>query len=315
MLRRRQASQATPGTQASRRSGPRPEDVLLIGFLLAVVAIAAVAVVLMLDDTSDGAHQDPAELVHVHGLGINPGDGQLYAASHSGLFRIESKNEAVRIAQRYQDTMGFTVAGPNRFLASGHPDLREKALQIEGKPPLLGLIESTDAGETWTPISLLGESDFHSLNMVEGLIVGYDSVGGRVLVSSDGTTWETRSVVPLRDLTAKPDDATQMAALDLGGNLVRSADGGRSWTIDRQAPVGGAVVRWGTSGMWIGGEDGVLHREDAGSGRWVIARRFDSGIEALLSVESDLYVATMSEGILYSPDQGQDWAVAYEPRS
>ena len=315
MLRRPQASRVTRTSRESRPSRRRPEDVLLIGFIVAVVAIAAVALVVMQDDSSGGAHQDPAELVHVHGLGINPDDGQLYAASHSGLFRIDSKDEAVRIAERYQDTMGFTVAGPDRFLASGHPDLREAALQIEGKPPLLGLIESTDAGETWTPMSLLGESDFHSLTVVNGLIVGYDSVGGRVLVSSDGTTWETRSEISLRDLTAKPDDATQMAALDLEGNLLRSQDGGRNWTVDRQAPVGGTIVRWGTSGIWVGGEDGVLHQGNPESGRWVIAQSFDSAIEALLSVDKELYVATMSEGILYSPDEGQDWTVAYDARS
>jgi hypothetical protein len=36
--------------------------------------------------------------------------------------------------------MGFTIVGPNRFLGSGHPDLRDDL------PPLLGLIESTNRG-------------------------------------------------------------------------------------------------------------------------------------------------------------------------
>lgn len=77
-----------------------------------------------------------------------PADGALYAATHTGLFRLDGDGNVERIADRYQDTMGFTVAGPDEFLASGHPDLRDKELQVEGKPPLLGLIESPDAGRT-----------------------------------------------------------------------------------------------------------------------------------------------------------------------
>src|SRR5687767_322438 len=84
--------------------------------------------------------------VHVHGLGVNPADRALFIATHTGMFRVpEGERRAKRVADRYQDTMGFTVVGPDRFLGSGHPDGREKL------PPFLGLIESRDAGETWKP--------------------------------------------------------------------------------------------------------------------------------------------------------------------
>ncbi|MDQ3275042.1 MAG: exo-alpha-sialidase, partial [Actinomycetota bacterium] len=63
---------------------------------------------------------DPG-VVHVHGLGINPKDGALFVATHTGVFRIPESGQAVRIADRWQDTMGFTVVGPDHFLASGHP--------------------------------------------------------------------------------------------------------------------------------------------------------------------------------------------------
>jgi hypothetical protein len=66
------------------------------------------------------------------------------------------KKTAERVGDSYQDTMGFTVVGPNRFLGSGHP-------ATDDLPPLLGLIESTDAGKTWEHVSLLGEADSHVL--------------------------------------------------------------------------------------------------------------------------------------------------------
>jgi len=95
---------------------------------------------------------------HIHGLGINPRDGSLFIATHAGLFRApRGEIKATRVGAGTQDTMGFTVIGPDRFLGSGHPG------QGQSGPPALGLIESTDAGQSWRSLSLLGEADFHVL--------------------------------------------------------------------------------------------------------------------------------------------------------
>jgi hypothetical protein len=123
------------------------------------------------DEASDrrAVIEDPGP-VHVHGLGVNPADGALFVATHTGLFRAgPGERRARRVAGRYQDTMGFTVTGPDRFLGSGHPDGREDL------PPFLGLIRSTDAGRTWEPVSLLGERDFHVLEAAGERIYGYGS--------------------------------------------------------------------------------------------------------------------------------------------
>ena len=293
----------------------QPEDVLVVGFFLAVVAATAIVVVALREDSSGSGQDESSQLVHIHGLGINPEDDRLYAASHRGLFRIDGRDVAVRIGERYQDTMGFTVTGPDRFLASGHPGPRESDFQLEGKPPLLGLIESTDAGANWTSRSLLGQADFHSLALVDGLIVAYDSAKSRVLVSPNGTTWQTRSEQPLRDLTVNPDDATQMAAIDPEGNLLRSGDSGRTWAIDPTGPGSGSVVRWGRSGIWVGGADGVLHNADPTSGRWIVTRGFGAPIQALLITEGDVYAAIAGKGIMRSGNQGERWAVVYDQGS
>ncbi len=79
---------------------------------------------------------------HIHGLGIDPADGMLYAGSHYGLFRVPVEG-AVTLVSPVQDFMGFTVAGPDRFLASGHPG------EDQDGPSSVGLIESTDGGESW----------------------------------------------------------------------------------------------------------------------------------------------------------------------
>jgi hypothetical protein len=92
---------------------------------------------------SGGADERRAQ--HIHGLGIKPADGALMIATHSGLFRAaKGAQTAEPVGDRRQDTMGFTVVGPNRFLGSGHPDPRDDL------PPLLGLIRSDDGGRKWT---------------------------------------------------------------------------------------------------------------------------------------------------------------------
>jgi len=119
---------------------------------------------------------DDPGLIHVHGLGINPADNTLYAATHTGLFAVRD-GAGQRVASRLQDTMGFTVVGSDHFLGSGHPDFRDPQLYQPDRRPLLGLIETRDAGRSWQPLSLLGEADFHALQLTHGRVYGYDATG------------------------------------------------------------------------------------------------------------------------------------------
>jgi hypothetical protein len=113
---------------------------------LAAVSLICVSVDLAAcsSDTAQGKTAPPSAssapaLDHVHGLGVNPADDTLYIASHSGVYQVTQDGAVERVADRYQDTMGFAVVGPGNFLASGHPDL----------------IESNDAAKTWTALSLI----------------------------------------------------------------------------------------------------------------------------------------------------------------
>ena len=117
-------------------SPPTVRHNALRAYALALVVLALGACANSADnDPSDiPATEDPHLIGHVHGLlGIDPADGTLYAAGHFGVFRIDEDGIATRIADRWQDTMAFTVTGPGTFLASGHPDVRENL------PPHLGL--------------------------------------------------------------------------------------------------------------------------------------------------------------------------------
>jgi hypothetical protein len=156
--RRAQAPPPKPQTRV-------PRALLLFAALGAIGLIAAGALLWQSsgdEETFSGVPPADPGPVHVHGLGVNPADGALFIATHTGLYRVEpGERKAERVGGSYQDTMGFTIVGANRFLGSGHPDINEA--REENLPSLLGLIESTDEGESWQPISLSGEADFHVL--------------------------------------------------------------------------------------------------------------------------------------------------------
>lgn len=248
-----------------------------------------------------------AGVVHVHGLGINPKDGALYAATHTGLFRIPESGVAERIADRHQDTMGFTVAGPDRFLGSGHPDMRD--YRAGRLPALLGLVESSDAGATWQSRSLSGKADFHALRAAHGRIYGFDSTSGAFMVSDDGMTWETRATVPIRDFAVSPSDPDLVVATSQRGTL-RSRDGGRSWAVLTAPPL--VLLDWATQDtLWAAAADGVIFRSADGGDSWVQRGALGGPPEALLAAAGTLYAAVHEQGIFRSDDGGVTWRLHY----
>lgn len=140
-----------------------------------VVALATVlGTACSRDDPAFGRPESsPPVLGHVHGLGIDPLDGRLYIATHHGLFRdgAAGLEKVGTSAAADRDLMGFLVAGPGVFLASGHPSPREAA------PNPLGLVRSTDGGLSWQTVALGGEVDFHALDQGPEGIYGVDAEG------------------------------------------------------------------------------------------------------------------------------------------
>ena len=238
-------------------------------------------------------------LGHVHGLGVDPADGTLYVASHFGVFRVKETGEPERVADRWQDTMGFAVVGPGRFLGSGHPDLREDL------PTSLGLIESTDGAKTWTSVSLQGEADFHSLEPVGGRIYAYDSRSGSLIVSTDRKKWDTISIQPLLDLAADPADPDTVYATTDEGALVRSVDNAAL------VPVAGAptltAIDWQPNGPLVGvAPDGTVMVSTAGQSDWQKSGSLDGPVEALDASPGRWHAAT-DTGVYESTDDGATW--------
>ena len=260
------------------------------------------------DPRPDHVADDPG-VSHVHGLGVNPADGSLIVATHYGTFRIPAdSDEAIRIGDSFQDTMGFTVVGPDRFYGSGHPDL---AGMQAGQPGSLGLIESTNAGETWANVSLSGRVDFHGLAFAHGHVYGWDSGTQRFMVSADGKEWENRSTLPMYGFAVDPDDGEHVIAATPDG-LASSTDGGRTWTGGDGPPL--RALSWdAAAGLWgADGTGGVWHSTQGG---WVRAGTLPGPAQALLATPDGLYAAagdgSGATGIYRSTDDGETWQLRY----
>jgi photosystem II stability/assembly factor-like uncharacterized protein len=289
-----------------------------VRFALCLVPLAVVALLVLgcggADDSNerDGPRIEDPGPVHVHGLGINPSDGALFIATHTGLFRAPSGgSKPRRVAGRYQDTMGFTVVGPDRFLGSGHPDGRENL------PPFLGLIESHDAGETWKPVSLLGKRDFHVLEAAGRHVYGFGSdfetKQASLLVSNNGgRSWRRRRPPKgLISLAIHPDDRARIVASG-EQRLYASSDAGRGWRpLDGDA----ALLAWPAETRLFGVSlEGALARSEDGGRSWETVGNV-GGQPAAFEAESgeELYVALHDGTVKRSTDGGGSWSVRSKP--
>lgn len=246
--------------------------------------------------------------VHVHGLGLNPADDRVYVATHTGLWRLAADGEPERVGDTYADFMGFSVVGPDHFLASGHPDLRTDS------PPLLGLIESRDGGVTWDNVSQLGVADFHALRAAHDRVYAWSSTDATFSVSSDGIEWERRATVSVIDFVVDPADPGHVLASSAdsleAAALVASRDGGRTWD-----PIEGPGVErlsWEKTGRLFGVDaQGRVWRSTDGGESWKQAGEIGGRAGALLDTGEALYAAAASSAIVRSTDDGTTWVVLF----
>ncbi len=285
-------------TELAPSRSPRLPSLLLSAALL----IVSLNLLACGEDSADSGSGEAIE--HVHGLGINPADDALFIATHSGLFRSAEGSElAERVGTSTQDTMGFTVAGPDRFLGSGHPG------PGEGGPPHLGLIESTDAGSNWSEVSLAGEADFHVLRYAQNTVYGFNGLTGLLMVSADeGETWTEREPpAPVIDLAIAPDDPERVIVSTERG-LASSADAGKRWRAIR-GDIG--LLAWGeTDRLYlVDGAGDVQLSEDAGQ-TWTDRGSIGGQPGAFVAgPDEDLYAALVDGTVLASTDGGVTWSV------
>lgn len=269
-------------------------------FVLAAVLLLFTAAACSSEtDSPDPGPGDETAMGHIHGIGIDPADDTLYVATHFGLFHLTDRDQPQRVADRWQDTMAFTVVGDHHFLGSGHPDLREN------RPPHLGLIESADAGETWESVALEGEADFHALEAAGTTLYAYDAVSGSLMTSTDRRTFRAIAQMDVADLAVDPADAGRVLATTESGLMVVTASTGERTPLASSPLL--AFIDWPTPDLLVGlSPDGrVQVSHDAGE-TWAEAGMVP-GRPAALEVAEDSWYAATDTGLYRSVDAGATW--------
>jgi hypothetical protein len=267
-----------------------------------VAAVLAIGVLFFLArGGTDAVTATGSGMDHVHGLAVDPASGELLAGTHFGAFRVGEDGEIEQFGPT-QDFMGFSVAGPGHYLASGHPGAGQ------GGPGNLGLIESTDGGKTWETVSLEGKADFHTLEARHGRVFGHS--GGQLMVSEDKKTWDERATIPLIDLAVSPDDPDTILVTTEQG-LGISNDGGRSFQAVPNTPTL-VLLTWTEDGLLVGLDPNgrVEVSEDVGK-TWDQRGTADGQPAALTADGDDVYVATRDGRVVASNDGGKTFEVRY----
>jgi photosystem II stability/assembly factor-like uncharacterized protein len=252
---RKPAGGATP----SRHSRP-VHLALLLGGLATVLAVAGVVALYTRAGESQMA-QAPLSLLaidHAHAITFEPSGG-IWVAHHGGLLRSA-------------DGRSWNPGPPGDVMA---------AVQLGQRWLLFGhdvLLDSQDGGRTWSPLQHdLPGTDVHGADRGSSGAYAY-VVGAGLFRSEDGERWVqvgrplAREVAALAVLPGG--EGGEWIVVAAGGTVLRSADGGLTWSA-----AGGAA----------GGALG-------GTVRAIAADR-----------EQRLLYAASSEGLYRSANGGADW--------
>lgn len=217
-----------------------------------------------------GAMPMPVGSGHVHAVAKEPASGRLLLATHAGLF-AEGREAFERVGPAI-DLMGFTVAGPNHFYASGHPQPGSDL------PNPVGLIESRDGGQTWQVLSRGGTSDFHAMAAAGSGIAGFD---GSLRFTEDGEIWDDLPAAfePI-SITGRVDDRRVVASTSEA--VMTSGDSGRTWTAVPDSPAPALVSRADNAVIAVT-PDGRVHLADASGRAWMQTALTAKAPQALLA--------------------------------
>lgn len=295
----------------------------VLGLVVVLLAGAAMVVYFTRPRATAGLQEVAvSEIEHVHGLAVDPSNPQvLWIGTHGSLIRVTNGKEWNRIGRQRYDMMGFTVhpTEPNVLLTSGHPGSGDR------RPNPLGVEISRDGGQTWQPLALAGQADFHAMTISRAnpKVLYAWNVSGRIGLyrSRDGgRNWDylgVRGLDRIFYLATHPEKPTVVLAGTAQGLLI-SEDGGETWRgflspVVLNVPVTAMEAHPNPQIMYAYAakpELGLIRSEDGGR-QWTPVGFFLADRDAVGNLALDpvnpriLYFATFGGDLYRSADGGR----------
>jgi hypothetical protein len=246
-------------------------------------------------------------------LAVDPGDGTLVIGTGLGLFRAQKgarKAERVIGELTTPDGSGpvssnlvVRFAAPGELLGSGHPNKSGTPL-----PENLGLMRSGDAGDSWEPVSALGDADYHLIQASGDHVVAVRAEETDIGVSTDGgRSFQARTPpdLPL-DVAFDPEDPQRMLVATAQGTF-SSSDGGRSWRP--RDPIPSEQLAWAApDAVYRAAPGGLIKASADGGATW--KDRGNVGLpvnELAADDEGALYASVPGGEVHRSTDGGATW--------
>lgn len=223
-------------------------------------------------------------VTHIHN--VKTFGEKILIGTHEGLFQFISQNNMSPIGKDPFDVMGLDADGVTLF-ASGHPSPGSKL------PNPLGLLRSTDSGKTWKSISLLGEVDFHSLEVSGNQIYGGNASEGSLMYSKNlGKSWKKLGADNFSDIAILYGTPGNAVALQ-SGKLFKTNNAFKTTAVLKfKVPIS-AVETIGKE-IYIAARDKVYRSLDQG-GTWKLFKSFKSEIADFSASSKQLAVVVGGE--------------------
>ncbi|MBI4213916.1 MAG: hypothetical protein HY534_06355 [Chloroflexi bacterium] len=193
------------------------QSTLLAASALAVLAVAAIGLLYtrLIAQQEAQAPMTTLSLEHPHVVFVGE-VADLWIGHHSGALR-SADGRTWRPVLPAGDFMGIVNVSGGRWLALGHEVVWQ----------------SRDDAQSWAPVVHdLPGADIHGAQKVGGSIYAY-AVGFGIFVTQEGTHWEFQGPAPAGDVAALAalQGTPDILFLAVGGRVMRSSDGGRTWTL------------------------------------------------------------------------------------
>lgn len=294
----------------NRKPKAKPFWTNRIALLLVVGVIGLIVLGFIVRDT------EAVQISHLHGLSFSADGTQLIVPAHIGFAVYENGSWSFPDIPAH-DYMGYSGVD-NGFFSSGHPNLRSDLANP------LGLVKSTDEGETVVVIDFMGETDFHIM------AVGYRNhaiyvlnprpnsklVDGIHYTLDEGQSWQQSQLQDLdgnlTQLAVHPVNANQVAIAterglflsdDYGDTLTKISDDG-SVTAVSFHPTEVEPLYFGTTALYR--YDLTNQQVETLSIPQLPSGDFIAYITAS-PVDGRIAFATFGKHIFLSTKNGQDW--------
>ena len=254
-------------------------------------------------------------IIILSGFTNNAGALTLDSVSHIHHVKVVENKVLVLTHEGLYELVGkndMKLVGKDKIDVMGFTTLG-KALFASGHPSQgskmpnpIGLVKSLDGGSTWKAVSLVGKVDFHFLEGAGSDLYGADSQTGNLIYSADsGKTWSSLGSNTFTDIAVSPDTSGMAIAIN-NSELLLTENAFKSTTKIKNG-LKFTQVEWRNSGLY--GLSGSALYKSINSGKtWTKLNTF-KGVPGILSASDQMMLVTVSSDIYTSSNAGKKFKI------